>query len=199
MKRSSHAALALLLPLVLLTGCRKAKPSISSSSAGAELNSGDLVLTGGGVRIVESVPTLFYGTVTTGGKRRFTYLIIGKPLIPSENFSRSGPGRSSVNNDRILTEHTLELDGIRCVAKFEARNNIPGKKIEDPKLTLNSKESEGWIYLFDWTDPHAGARAIEVQQPTLPMDVNDLVEFTAEFVRDLTESNEAVHAFVSVR
>ncbi len=199
MKRSSHAALALLLPLVLLTGCRKAKASISSSSVGSISDSGDVCVTGGGFRKVESVPTLFYGTATTGGKRRFTYLIIGKPLIPSEDFSSSNTGRSSIGNDRILTEHTFELDGIRCVAKFEARNNILGKKIEDPKLTLNSKESEGWIYLFDWADPHADARAIEVQQPMLPMDVNDLVEFTAEFVRDLTESNEAVHAFVSVR
>jgi len=49
---------------------------------------------------------------------------------------------------------------------------------------------------FDWADPHAGARAIEVQQPTLTMEANDLVEFTAEFVRDLTKSNETVRAFV---
>jgi len=72
-------------------------------------------------------------------------------------------------------------------------------RVHDLQLTLPGEAvspADGWFFLFDWGDPSSTPRHVAMHMPELPMELDDLDSFTAEFVTDLVRTSETIREFV---
>lgn len=70
----------------------------------------------------------------------------------------------------------------------------------DQELSFQGKAvspTDGWFFLFNWSDPGVMPRHVEIPMPELPVDIDHLASFTANFVAELIRTNEQIRNFVT--
>ncbi|MEM1451190.1 MAG: hypothetical protein AAF957_21510 [Planctomycetota bacterium] len=190
--------IATTLTLTLVCAASTACGGLSDSNftaSGASAESDGYGVTGGGVRSAAGEPTVFYGTVSERGARRYTYLVIARGLDSlGEQPSRSVGGTSTATGDRLESEHVLTVDDVQLAATFSATVGDAGLVDAVTRLGGEPVESGQWLFVFDGDDPSAGFQPVEAPAPDVPHDLARLDGFTRRLVGELARGNESVRA-----